>query len=137
MKFTYKEFYNRSIKSGCKPADFTPDINNNVCTLIERLNKLGYEPSMYFSSCLRSKDKHKQIYINKGVSEDKIPWGSQHLSGEAADISDPDCAFAKWLKENEDRLVEVGLWCEHPDHTKGWCHLQIRPPKSGNRFFIP
>lgn len=135
MKFTYKEFYNRSIKSGCKPADFTPDINNNICALIERLNKLGYEPSMYFSSCLRSKDKHKQIYINKGVAEDKIPWGSSHLSGCACDVADPDGKLGDWLMTNDKKVVEANLWVEHPDYTPGWVHFDIMPKKK--RFFIP
>lgn len=137
MKFTYEEFKAKSIAKGCTEADFTPEIDANVRDLVKRITALGYKPPMYFSSCLRSKEWHKQIYLNKGVSEDKIPWGSSHLSGKAADISDPDGKLAKWLLENENKLSVAGLWCEHPNYTKGWCHLQSVPPKSGKRFFIP
>ena len=137
MKFSYREFFMKSLAKGCKEEDFTSEINSNVRELVKRINSLGYEPPMYFSSCLRSKEHHKQIYLNKGVSEDKIPWGSSHLSGKAADISDPDGELAKWLQENEDKLEAAQLWCEHPNYTKGWCHIQSVPPKSGNRFFIP
>lgn len=137
MKFTYKEFYDSSLSKGCKESDFTEEIKKNVCTLIRRINTLGYTPPMYFSSCLRSRERHKQIYLKKGVPEDKIPWGSSHLSGKAADISDPDGKLAKWLQENEQKLAVAGLWCEHPNYTKGWCHVQSVPPKSGKRFFIP
>lgn len=137
MKFTYEEFKKASIAKGCTEADFTEEINSNINDLVRKINVLGYVPPMYFSSCLRSKERHKQIYLNKGISEDKIPWGSSHLSGKAADIADPDGKLAKWLQENENKLAVAGLWCEHPNYTKGWCHVQAVPPKSGKRFFIP
>lgn len=135
MKFSYEEFKAKSIAKGCKEEDFTPEINANVRDLVKRINSLGYEPAMYFSSCLRSKEHHKQIYLNKGVPEDKIPWGSSHLSGKAADISDPDGKLAKWLVENENKLAVAGLWCEHPKYTHGWVHFDMTPKK--RRFFIP
>lgn len=137
MNFTYKEFFNRSVASGCTEMDFTPRIQENVRKLLRRINALGYEPPMYFSSCLRSKEAHKRIYAEKGIPEDKIPWGSAHLRGEAVDIADPDGKLGDWLMINDRKVVEANLWVEHPDYTRGWCHLQCVPPKSGKRFFIP
>lgn len=137
MKFSYREYFMKSINSGCKEEDFTSEIILNVRELIKRITSLGYEPPMYFSSCLRSKDVHKRIYTEKGVPENKIPWGSKHLSGQAADVADPDGKLADWLMINDKKVEESRLWVEHPDFTKGWVHFQSVPPKSGKRFFIP
>ncbi len=137
MKFSYDEFYNRSVESGCTESDFTQEIKDNVKELIKRINNLGYQPPMYFSSCLRSRSVHEHIYKEKGTPTDKIPWGSKHLSGQAVDIADPKGELADWLMINDKKIEECRLWAEHPDYTKGWVHLQSVPPKSGRRFFIP
>lgn len=137
MRFTYKEFYNRSVKSGCTDADFNDEIKENAFELIRRINALGFEPQMYFSSCLRSKSVHKRIYKEKGVPEDKIPWGSSHLSGKAVDVADPKGILQDWLVKHEDLLAWNELWCEDFACTKGWVHFQSVPPKSGKRFFKP
>ena len=42
-----------------------------------------------------------------------------------------------WCMDHLDFLAEAGLWLEHPSATKGWCHLQQVPPKSGRRVFYP
>lgn len=138
MKFVYAEWYNRSVKSGCVKEDFTPQVCFNAGQLIERLNALGFKPARVFSSCLRSRQSQIRIYKEKGITdESKIPFGSCHLTGEAVDIADPDGKLGAWLKENKKKLEELGLYVEDLKYTPGWCHLQIRAPKSGRRFFIP
>ena len=137
MKFTYEEFKKSSIAKGCTEADFTEEINSNINDLVRRLNSIGYKPPMYFSSCLRSKERHKQIYLNKGVPENKIPWGSRHLTGQAADVADPDGELSRFLNTTIIPWDKIGLWMEHPKYTPGWIHFQSVPPKSGKRFFIP
>jgi hypothetical protein len=62
---------------------------------------------------------------------------SKHLTGCAADIYDPDGGLKKWLKENPEILVNAYLWCEAAESTPTWCHFQIVPPGSGNRWFLP
>lgn len=68
---------------------------------------------------------------------------SNHLIGKACDFSDPDGAVDKWCSRNQDLLTKLGLWQEHPDATKGWCHLDTssRPalnrPSCGKRQFRP
>jgi hypothetical protein len=62
---------------------------------------------------------------------------SLHMSGEAIDLYDPSGEIDKWLSHNIKALVDLGLWLEHPDATPGWSHVQVRPPKSGNRIFRP
>lgn len=137
MRFTYKEFYLRSVKSGCTDEDFNDEIKENAFELIRRINALGFEPPMYFSSCLRSKKVHERIYKEKGVPADKIPWGSKHLSGKAADVADPKNILKDFLAKNVDKLEWNGLWCEDFASTPSWVHFQSEPPKSGKRFFKP
>lgn len=62
---------------------------------------------------------------------------SKHITGQAIDLADPDGELDDLL-ENHTNLLEIaGLWMEHPLATKGWCHLQFVPPRSGNRVFYP
>jgi hypothetical protein len=62
---------------------------------------------------------------------------SKHMTGEAIDIADPDGDLDEWCMDHQDVLLSCGLWLEHPSATKGWCHVQIVPPKSGKRVFYP
>lgn len=62
---------------------------------------------------------------------------SKHMTCQAIDLEDADGDLDEWCMNNQQRLVELGLWQEHPAATKGWCHLQIVPPKSGNRVYYP
>jgi hypothetical protein len=62
---------------------------------------------------------------------------SNHCKCLACDFKDPDGALDEYCLDNQDVLVECGLWLESPSFTDGWCHLQAVPPRSGNRVFIP
>lgn len=62
---------------------------------------------------------------------------SKHITCEAIDLFDPEGDLDSWCMDNKAVLAEIGLWLEHPASTKGWCHVQIVPPKSGNRVFFP
>ena len=62
---------------------------------------------------------------------------SKHISGQAVDAADPDGELDEYLFAHQDLLAKHGLWMEHPAATKGWCHLQSVPPRSGNRVFYP
>lgn len=123
------------------PKNFptTPEIDTNLNTLLERMNKVrtAWNKPMTVTSGLRDLEDHKRIYKAKGVAEAKIPLQSRHLYGKAVDIADPKGELWTWCKANEALLKDIGLWMEHGDSTKGWCHFQIEPPKSGKRFFKP
>lgn len=128
MKFTLSEMLNcGSYKR--KVADLDAVTKRNAEDLRDKINALGYGPAMYGSSFLRDIEAQKRI--------NPKAMGSAHLYGCALDIKDPDGKLAKWLKKNEKRLIECGLWMEDPKYTKSWCHLQTTRPASGNRFFIP
>jgi uncharacterized protein YcbK (DUF882 family) len=113
----------------------TPVIDKNLGILLERMNELRaiWAKPMIVTSGLRS-DAQQAELIAQGKSTARV---SKHLSGSACDIGDKDGSLAKWCLENEAVLTRIGLWCEHPDYTKGWMHFQSVPPMSGKRFYMP
>lgn len=115
--------------------EVTPKMAENLAILLSRLNviRAAYGKPMIITSGLRSIEDMKRIYANAS----RIPWGSQHIQGAAADIADRTGELAGWIKDNVKLLEEVGLWCEEPTMTRGWIHMQIYPPASGMRFFRP
>lgn len=127
----------KELLSGNKISDLSSIQQDNINVLLERINKVRvlWAKPMIVTSGFRSSVKHAEIYAKKGIPEDKIPWGSSHLTGSAVDISDPDGELMEWLKANPKILQDACLWCE--DETKGWVHFQIKPPASGNRWFKP
>lgn len=67
---------------------------------------------------------------------------SKHITGQAVDLFDPDGDLDAWCLDQAElgglgHLARLGLWLEHPAATKGWCHLQTVPPRSGRRVFYP
>lgn len=103
----------------------------NLEDLCRKVNKLGFQPARFASSCLRSlKDQQR---VNPSA------MGSSHLYGCAVDIGDADGRLTNWLKTSVGKkaLVDYGLWMEDSQYTKGWVHLQTYAPKSFNRVFIP
>lgn len=128
MRFTILELLNCGTHHW-KESEIDLVTKRNLQDLIAKVNALGYEPPMIASSCLRSLADQQRI--------NPSAMGSSHLYGCAIDISDPKGELKKWLEVRVATLMNCGLWMEHPDHTKGWVHLQTIRPASGNRFFIP
>lgn len=128
MKFTVKELL-RAGSHKWEESEVDTVTLRNLEELCARVNKLGYEPPMRASSCLRSLVDQKRI--------NPKALKSCHLYGAALDIADPDGFLAEWLQWRVDLLVECGLWMEDPRYTKGWVHLQIYAPKSFKRIFVP
>lgn len=68
---------------------------------------------------------------------------SRHLTGEAIDLRDHGTRdLARWCLRNRDALEEIGLWMEDPQWThvppgQPWVHLQIVPPGSRRRVYVP
>lgn len=64
---------------------------------------------------------------------------SLHMTCEAIDLHDPDGDLDEWLLSDDGQraMADLGLWHEHPSATKGWAHVQTRPPRSGRRTFYP
>lgn len=115
----------------------------NLQKLHIAVNKLreAYGKPLRVTSGYRSLEKHLAIYATKGITDKKkIPMKSKHLEGLAVDvvpIDEPIKALHDWIKKNEKLLEEIGIWVEDFRYSKTWAHLQISPPKSGKRFFVP
>lgn len=111
----------------------TPEITANLQILLDRLNRLAplYGRPFVINSGLRSQE-FQDTLIKNGKSN--APH-SKHLTGEAADISDPSGIFHEWCKSRDDVLDLIGFWCEQ--RQGGWQHLQISAPHSGHRWFFP
>jgi uncharacterized protein YcbK (DUF882 family) len=121
-----------------KLEDQTQEIQDNLATLLERINEIREEwgKPMTVTSGFRTMADHLRIYAAKGITDPaKIPMHSKHLIGAAVDIADPDLAITKWLQDNSDILENAMLWCEAGN--KNWVHAQIFPPTSGKRWFNP
>ena len=113
------------------PDDLTSEIEGNAVELIDRVNFL-------------LKSFGEQRKVNSGWRPPEVnaktqgaALKSKHMMGLAVDLSDPDGDLDEWCLENESELVRLQLWQEHPAATKGWCHLQSVPPRSGKRVFYP
>lgn len=111
----------------------TADQRFNLQTLCDRLNiiRAHYGIPMIVTSGLRSAEDQQGL-IAAGISK---ATKSHHLTGEAADIYDPDGKLNAFCKENERLLIEAKLWCEERQGV--WQHFQIVPPVSNNRWFQP
>lgn len=133
----------QELTKGSKLKDI-PDLHSeNLAKLLHKVNqfRLAYGKPLKVTSGYRSLEHHLAIYSDKGITDQKkIPMQSNHLKGLAVDlvpIEDDIKHLHDWCLDNIKLLEEIGLWCEHFDYTPKWLHLQIVPPKSGNRFFMP
>lgn len=122
-----------------KLGELSNEVQNNLQELLVKVNKVrtAYGKPMIVTSGLRTKQHHLEIYARKGIYPPKVPMKSNHLSGRAVDFADANGELKKWVKANIKLMEEIGLWMEDFSATKTWCHFQINPPKSGNRFFMP
>jgi Peptidase M15 len=62
---------------------------------------------------------------------------SLHMQCLAIDLEDVDGSLDKWCFANQNVLRDLALWLEDPSATPTWCHVQLKPPGSGNRVFRP
>lgn len=133
--------YSELIK-GYSVADIPIAHQHNIEDYLVRVNKFrkAYGKPMICTSGYRSWAHHLKVYfqlaMQRGVEfvESKVPKGSQHLVGRAADWKDSDGSLYQFCLDNVPLLEECGLWVEEKDDQPR-VHLQSVPPKSGKRFF--
>jgi hypothetical protein len=118
----------------------TPEIVLNATHLIRRVNTLialmhGIEIERHPVTDTPVSSGWRPPSVN--ASTPGAAPRSRHMTGQAIDLCDPEGEVDEWCLDHLDLLSEVGLWLESPAHTKGWCHLQSVPPRSGKRVFIP
>ena len=106
----------------------SPELETNLAKLLSALNQFRtiYAKPMTVSS------GYRPGHYNSDAGGAKT---STHITCQACDFHDTDGTLDQWCLDHLEVLEQCGLYLESPDHTKGWCHLQIRPTK--NRVFIP
>jgi len=111
------------------------NIDTNLDILFDRLmelqNAVGY--GLHINSGLRDQAQQNDL-IAAGKTN---ATHSLHLDGAAADIADPDGSLKKWALDNIKLFEVIGFWMEAFESTPTWIHVQIQPPRSGKRIFIP
>jgi hypothetical protein len=126
------------------PMAMSPDLEKNAAMMVELANKLmilAHSAGVTFETNPRTgtvvSSGWRPASIN-AATPNAAPK-SKHMTGQALDIYDPDGDLDEWLiTENGQKVLhDLGLWMEHPSATKGWCHIQSIPPKSGRRVFYP
>lgn len=126
------------------PTAMTPDIEANARITVDLVNKLL--DKLLLAGVHVHIDPKTGSQLDSGwrppAVNAKTPGAakkSNHMTGRAADINDPDGEVDDWLTTvaGQQALQELGLWMEHPSCTKGWAHVQTIPPRSGKRVFYP
>lgn len=118
-------------------AEWDQDIQKNGAVTVLRANEL----LRIYRTATRSTEEHqvtsgwRPAIIN--MSTRGAAPRSKHLTAQAVDLADIEGTLDDWCLKNPQVLASIGLWQEHPASTKSWIHIQIVPPKSGNRVFYP
>jgi len=126
------------------PMAMSPDLERNAARMVELANKLLILAKSAGVTLERSPRTGTVVSsgwrpptVNAAI-QNAAP-NSKHMTGQAIDLYDPDGDLDEWLMtaDGQKVLTDLGLWMEHPAATKGWCHVQSLPPRSGRRVFYP
>jgi len=123
--------------------ELSDEIQANARLTLERLNSAlalaaaeGIVPGVDPDTGTAVSSGWRPAAVN-GATPNAAP-NSTHIGAKACDIRDtPERELARWCLRNQDKLAAIGLWMEDPRWTPSWVHLQIVPPRSGNRVFVP
>lgn len=123
--------------------DLTFEVRRNVLSLLAAVNELLDRAAA--EGILPGVDEHTHNHVASGwrpagVNARTANAGkrSTHISGRGIDLQDlEDRSLARWCLRNLDQLTTLGLWMEDPRWTPSWVHLQIVPPGSGKRVYVP
>lgn len=113
------------------PGELTDEMQTDAQITVDKANQLLVQ----FGEDREITSGWRPIEVNRLVAGAALY--SNHTRCLAVDIYDPHGDLDEWCLGHPEVLEEIGLWQEHPASTKGWCHVQIIPPKSGNRVFYP
>lgn len=126
------------------PMAMTPQIESHAFTTVDLANKLlerAAQAGITVPINPRTGSRLSSGWRPPSLNA-KTPGAapnSKHMTGQAVDVYDPEGDLDEWLMTDagQQALLQLGLWMEHPSATKGWCHLQTVPPRSGRRVFYP
>ena len=111
-------------------AELSPNQASNAAELIRRVNAFlaGYAKPVIVNSGYRSPE------INASTSNASAK--SWHLQCAAVDLAD-DGSLRDYCIKNLEAASRLGIWFEDWRWTPTWTHMQIYPPTSGRRIFVP
>jgi uncharacterized protein YcbK (DUF882 family) len=107
------------------------EIINNANNLLNKVNSFLTEIGI--AEVIISSG-YRPIEVNASIPN--AAKASLHCQGRAIDISDPDGSLDKLVAKYPDLMRKYGLFQEHPDSTKGWCHLDcgVRSDRPSRQF---
>lgn len=111
--------------------ELPPELKQNVVELHSVLQAVrkAYGAPMRITSGYRPPELNATI-AGAGAKS----WHTQCL---AADFADVDCKLWAWALSNLKLLKKLGVYLEDKRWTPTWVHMQIRPPRSKKRIFVP
>ena len=120
-----------------KASPITPEMKADAEDLLEKVNLLLLDFYRIFPDApVRViTSGYRPAAINAATAG--AAKKSKHMICQAVDLSDSDKLLAKYLTLFPEKLIEFDLYIEDPAYTKNWTHLQLCPPKSKKRKFIP
>lgn len=124
------------------PGELTAEIRHNAEQLVGKVNNLlafaevdGVEPGLSVRGDAIASGWRPPA-VNDATTN--AAAGSKHRTGQAVDLADGGARkLARWCLTNLDALETIGLWMEDPRWTPSWVHLQLVPPGSGKRVYVP
>lgn len=117
----------------------TDDVRKNAFDLAERVDRL----LLSFGHKRIVTSGFRPAHVNAatpGAAEHSL-----HIVGAAVDLEDDDRELALFCGYDLNWFKTFGLWMENPRWTRkkngskwnAWVHLQLIPPPSGSRVFVP
>lgn len=132
-----------------KSSPPTPEMRDNAQVMVALANEM-LEEAQIDGVALDRMDQVTGTLVASGYRPPAVnertanaAKNSVHLTCEGVDIQDSRTQdLARWCLRNLPILQRLGLYLENPRWTFSeggdhWVHIQIRPPASGNRVFIP
>ena len=122
--------------------DFTKSRRTNALKLLDacaKLEDMARDDGVSFPTNPSTRSKVSGLTYG-GFRPQNCAQGaprSSHKEGLAVDIYDPLNQIDDWCMKNLPKLVECGIYIEHPSATRHWSHWTIKAPGSGNRVFYP
>jgi DNA-directed RNA polymerase subunit M/transcription elongation factor TFIIS len=112
--------------------EYTKEIEQNAKNLLDKINAFLHEIGI-------KERKVNSGWRPAGINDttQNAAKGSNHLKALAIDLEDKNGDLRTLVLKNLDKAKQYGIYFEDMRWTKGWIHMQIVPPKSGKRIYIP
>jgi hypothetical protein len=119
-----------------KYEELSPHMKADSEDLLEKVNALLIDfYKQYPEAAIRTVNSgYRTPAANAAAGGAKL---SKHMICQAIDLSDADKQLGQWLTRFPEFLSKHDLYMEAKASTPTWCHLQLVPPKSKKRTFIP